>query len=88
MLTPAEEELLVRYIFHMAMIGFPLTVNDLFSEVQKIVLADGQKSTMKDGKPGETWKTGTVAITFTVICYFSYFHIYFCFRGLNTEYIH
>ena len=84
-LTPAEEELLVHYILHMAMIGFPLTVNYLFSEVQKIVLADGRKSTMKDGKPGETWKTGTVAITFTVICYYSYFLIYFYFRGsLNT----
>ena len=52
-LTPAEEQLLISYILHMAVIGFPLTVNDLFTEVQKIILSDGRKHKMKDGKPGE-----------------------------------
>ena len=53
-LAPTEEQLIVTYILYMAVIRFPLTVNDLFTEVQKIVLSTGRKHTMKDGKPGET----------------------------------
>ena len=52
-LTPAEEQLLVTYILHMAAIGFPLMLNDLFIEVQKIVLSDGRPHMMKNSKPGE-----------------------------------
>ena len=36
-LTAAEEQLLVTYILHMAVIGFPLTFNDLFLEVFCVV---------------------------------------------------
>ena len=52
-LTAVEEQLLMTYILHMAVIGFPLTLNDLFLEVQKIVLSDGRPNMMKNGKPGE-----------------------------------
>ena len=83
-LTPAEEQLLVSYILHMAVIGFPLTVNDLFTEVQKIVLSDGRKHKMKDGKPGELWRCWDYCS-----CHYRYLllliFIYFYFRcSLNT----
>ena len=52
-LTVAEEKLLVTYVLHMAMIGFPLMLSDLCVEVQKIVVSDGRRNPMKDGKPGE-----------------------------------
>ena len=83
-LTPAEEQLLVSYILHMAVIGFPLTVNDLFTEVQKIVMSDGRKHKMKDGKPGELWRCWDYCS-----CHYRYLllliFIYFYFRGsLNT----
>lgn len=51
-LTKAEEDQLVKYVLYSQRVGYPLTMEELRTEVQKIVGLHNRKTPFTDGRPG------------------------------------
>ncbi len=57
-LTPAEEQVLCRYINLMADIGYPLQYKQLLQEVKIVMDKDGWQMPFTDNLPGRAWFQG------------------------------
>ncbi|XP_053392934.1 uncharacterized protein LOC128555225 [Mercenaria mercenaria] len=54
-LTEAEENVLCDYIKLMASIGYPVTRDELLTEVKKVIDLDGRNTPFRNNKPGKDW---------------------------------
>ncbi|CAG4974201.1 unnamed protein product [Colias eurytheme] len=54
-LTKDEEELIVKWVLHMADIGFPVSKEELLLSVGKLVRELNRANPFKDGIPGRDW---------------------------------
>lgn len=54
-LSSTEEGLLVKWVLHMAEIGFPVTKDQLLHSVAKLLIGLNRPNPFKDGVPGRHW---------------------------------
>lgn len=54
-LKKEEEEILVKWVHHMAEIGFPVTKEQFLHSVGRLVTEINRPNTFKDGIPGREW---------------------------------
>ncbi len=54
-LSPEEEALLVKWIFHVGDVGFPISKDQLLDSVQLLLNKSKRKTIFTDNRPGRKW---------------------------------